>query len=151
MNTLAKAPTLRSIKIAHTVIWVFSVSCILAIWVSAWQAQYAHAALMIGSVLIEVIVLSLNDWRCPRIHCRAHKFELLHPVKSEGRRHDVRCYGLQHGLAPSAWISGGAAGDPGACQICVLRQSLIESWPRSLLCVALLTLDESDDETECNA
>jgi hypothetical protein len=67
VNTLVKAPPLRSIKIAHTVIWAFFVSCILAIWVFAWQAQYAYAALMIGIVLIEVTVLSLNDWSCPLI------------------------------------------------------------------------------------
>ena len=87
MNTLVKAPTLRSIKIAHTVIWAFFVLCILAIWVFAWQAQYTYAALMIGIVLIEVIVLSLNDWRCPLTSVaarytdeRAANFDIYLPV-----------------------------------------------------------------------
>jgi membrane-bound metal-dependent hydrolase YbcI (DUF457 family) len=56
---------LNAIKMVHTVVWAFFVSCIAAIFFFAWQAQYGFAALMIGIVLIEVVVLALNRWRCP--------------------------------------------------------------------------------------
>jgi len=87
MSPLVRAPTLRFIRFVHTVIWAFFVACILAIWVYAWQAQYAYAALTIGIVLIEVIVLSLNDWRCPLTAVaarytddRAANFDIYLPV-----------------------------------------------------------------------
>ena len=50
----------------------------------------------------------------------------LLPVKTKGNDHDVRCYGLQYGLAPSAWNNSGGARDRSARQICVLRQTVIE-------------------------
>src|ERR1700687_6043205 len=56
---------LTAIKAAHTIVWVFFVACILAVWVFAWEARYFHAALAIGIVLIEVIVLVLNGLHCP--------------------------------------------------------------------------------------
>ena len=72
---------------AHTAIWAFFVACILAIWVFALQARYGAAALMTGIVLIEVIVLSLNGWRCPLTavagrytHDRRANFDIYLPV-----------------------------------------------------------------------
>jgi hypothetical protein len=56
---------LVAIKAIHTVIWAFFVVCILAIWVFALRGDYAHAALAIGIVLVEVLVLILNGWNCP--------------------------------------------------------------------------------------
>jgi hypothetical protein len=56
---------LIAIKVAHTVVWVGFVGCIVAIWVFALQARLDAAALAIGVVLIEVAVLALNRWRCP--------------------------------------------------------------------------------------
>jgi hypothetical protein len=56
---------LNAIKIIYTVVWTFFVSCILAIWFFAWQAEYLYAVLSIGVVLVEVVVLALNRWRCP--------------------------------------------------------------------------------------
>ena len=55
----------------------------------------------------------------------SHKSKMLSPARSEGRDHDVRLYGLRHGMAPSPWDSGGAARDRSARQICFLRQTLI--------------------------
>jgi hypothetical protein len=57
--------TLIAIKLIHTAVWVFFVACIAAIYFFVIKSQYGHAALMIGIVLIEVIVLGLNGWRCP--------------------------------------------------------------------------------------
>lgn len=56
---------LVTIKVIHTVVWAFFVACILAIWVFALRSQYLHAALSIGVVLVEVLVLVLNGWQCP--------------------------------------------------------------------------------------
>lgn len=56
---------LTTIKIAHTIVWAFFVTCILAIWMFAWNGDVLHAALAIGIVLVEVAVLVLNRFQCP--------------------------------------------------------------------------------------
>ena len=56
---------LTLIKAGHTIVWTFFVACILAIWVFAWRADFLMAALSIGIVSVEVIVLACNNWRCP--------------------------------------------------------------------------------------
>ena len=49
MNTsLTIESTLNAIKIVHTVVWTAFVSCILAIWLFAWQAEFYYATLSIG-------------------------------------------------------------------------------------------------------
>jgi riboflavin transporter FmnP len=62
---MTSSESIDAIKIVHAVVWAFFVSCILAIWVFAWQADYVHAALSIGVVMVEVVMLVLNRWRCP--------------------------------------------------------------------------------------
>ena len=42
------------------VVWVFFVACIVAVWVFACNGKLLYAALSIGVVLIEVVVLVLN-------------------------------------------------------------------------------------------
>jgi len=56
---------LTAIKVAHTIVWGFFVACIVAIWVFAWRGKYLYAALAIGIVSIEVVVLVLNGMHCP--------------------------------------------------------------------------------------
>ncbi len=56
---------LMAIKFLHTVVWGFFVSCIAAIWVFAWRGQIPWAALSIGTVFIEVIILASNRLHCP--------------------------------------------------------------------------------------
>ena len=56
---------LRIIKIVHTVIWVFFASCIFAIPILAWYGEYRYAALFIGIVFVEIVVLVFNSWSCP--------------------------------------------------------------------------------------
>lgn len=56
---------LKAVKLVHTIVWAFFVSCIFAIWIFAWQADYAYAAFSIAVVFGEVLVLILNGWRCP--------------------------------------------------------------------------------------
>jgi hypothetical protein len=56
---------LRVIKLAHTVVWALLVAVILAIPVMAWQDRIAATAVLTGIMLVEVLVLVVNRWRCP--------------------------------------------------------------------------------------
>lgn len=56
---------LAAIKVAHTIVWLFFVACIVAIWAFAWSENLRHATWSIGIVLVEVIALAMNDLRCP--------------------------------------------------------------------------------------
>lgn len=46
-------------------IWAFFASCIFAIPVFAWRGQNRVAAVLIGVVFLEVVVLVVNRWHCP--------------------------------------------------------------------------------------
>jgi hypothetical protein len=56
---------LRLVKIVHTVIWTFFASCIIAIPLLARSGRFGAAAWLTGIVMIEVLVLVFNAWRCP--------------------------------------------------------------------------------------
>jgi hypothetical protein len=56
---------LRMVRMLHTVVWAFFVSCIFAIPVFAWRGNYGRALLFIGVVFIEVLIVVSNGWRCP--------------------------------------------------------------------------------------
>ena len=56
---------LKAIKAVHTIVWAFFAACIVAIpWVS-WRGKYRLGAWLAAIVLLEVVVLILNRWRCP--------------------------------------------------------------------------------------
>lgn len=57
--------SLRAVKVAHTVVWAFFAGCIFAVPVFAWRGDVRRAAVLIGVVCVEVLVLVLNRWRCP--------------------------------------------------------------------------------------
>jgi hypothetical protein len=59
------ASSLRTIKLAHTVVWAFFASSIVAIPVLAATGAYRPAFIFIGIVFVEVLVLVINGWRCP--------------------------------------------------------------------------------------
>lgn len=56
---------LRAVKLVHTVVWAFFVVCIIAIPVFGWMREYKRADVFTGIVLLEVLVLVVNRWRCP--------------------------------------------------------------------------------------
>ncbi len=56
---------LRAVKIVHTLVWAFFAGCILAIPVFCFLRQYGRAAVLIGIVFVEVLVLAWNQMRCP--------------------------------------------------------------------------------------
>lgn len=64
-STSSAANRLRTIKLLHTVVWVFFVACIVAIPVFAWADRFMPAAIFSGIVLFEVLVLLINGWHCP--------------------------------------------------------------------------------------
>ena len=59
------AVTLKTIKVAHTIVWAFFVSCILAIPVASWRGEHRTAAWFAAVVAFEVAILVANKWRCP--------------------------------------------------------------------------------------
>jgi hypothetical protein len=56
---------LRIVKIVHTVAWAFFASCVLLILVATARGRPDLAAVLIGIVAIESLVLVVNGWRCP--------------------------------------------------------------------------------------
>ncbi|MGE0354408.1 MAG: hypothetical protein AB7I33_02915 [Gemmatimonadales bacterium] len=62
---ISTARRLWMVKLAHTIVWAFFVGCIAAIPVFGWAGHYDRAFGLTGIVLIEVLVLGLNGWRCP--------------------------------------------------------------------------------------
>jgi hypothetical protein len=56
---------LRTVKLVHTGAWAFFASCVVGIPIAAWQQRFGLAAVLIGLVALESLVLVLNSWRCP--------------------------------------------------------------------------------------
>jgi hypothetical protein len=63
---------LQVVKIIHTVIWAFFAGCIVAIPFLGWFGMYGYAALLTGIVLVEILIVVLNGWRCPLTDVAAH-------------------------------------------------------------------------------
>ncbi|HHP7239666.1 hypothetical protein [Longibacter sp.] len=66
---------LRTIKVVHTIAWAFFAGCILAIPVYAKHGAFDTAGILIAVVLMEVLVLALNQGRCPLTGVAAHYTE----------------------------------------------------------------------------
>jgi len=62
---MTPAVALRTVKVVHTIAWAFFAGCILAIPVFAEKGAFGTAGILIAFVLLEVLVLALNRWRCP--------------------------------------------------------------------------------------
>lgn len=62
---LSTGHRLRAIKTFHTLIWVLLAGCVSAIPILALNGNFAPAAILIGVVWIEVLVLYFNEGRCP--------------------------------------------------------------------------------------
>ena len=56
---------LRLVRTLHTVIWAFFVGCILGAPIAAWSGNFVLAAVLIGFVAVEALVLLSNRWTCP--------------------------------------------------------------------------------------
>jgi hypothetical protein len=56
---------LTIIKISHTIVWAIFATCIILIWAFAFFRAYKEAFLAISVIMIEVIILAINGWKCP--------------------------------------------------------------------------------------
>lgn len=56
---------LALVKALHTAIWMFFVACIVGAPLAAWHGDFRLAAILIGLVAIEGLVLLANRWSCP--------------------------------------------------------------------------------------
>ena len=67
---LVSAPSERRsalvwIKLLHTAVWLFFAGCILAIPLAGALHRFRWAAVLMGMVLVECLVLALNRGTCP--------------------------------------------------------------------------------------
>jgi hypothetical protein len=56
---------LRAVKWVHTIVWAFFASVVLAIPVAAWQRRFQLWFWLSAIVMVEVVVLAVNRFRCP--------------------------------------------------------------------------------------
>ena len=63
--SLTKVNRLVTLKLLHTAVWLFFVSCIAAIPIAGAGRHFQLAATLSGLVLIECAVLAANRGRCP--------------------------------------------------------------------------------------
>lgn len=56
---------LRTVRAVHTVAWAVLAGCVVAIGPLAWARQWTAALAVSLVVLVEVLVLAMNGWRCP--------------------------------------------------------------------------------------
>lgn len=64
-NQSTVSHALRAVKIVHTLAWAIFAGCIVALPVAAYLKNFQLAALLIAIVLVEVVVLIANRFRCP--------------------------------------------------------------------------------------
>ena len=56
---------LETVKAVHTLAWAFFAGCIVAIPFATYAGNFYAAFVLIGIVLVEVLILVVNSWRCP--------------------------------------------------------------------------------------
>jgi len=57
--------SLLLVKLVHTLAWALFAGCIVAIPYAAVREAFGVAFALIAVVLVEVVVLACNRWRCP--------------------------------------------------------------------------------------
>lgn len=69
---------LRTVKIVHTLAWAVFAGCIVVIPWLASMRQFERAFVLIGFVMLEVLVLVVNRFRCPLTNVAARYTEDRH-------------------------------------------------------------------------
>lgn len=64
-RTVHDTARLRIVKIIHTLAWAFFASCVVLIPVAAAFGRLDLAAVLIGCVAVETLILLVNGMRCP--------------------------------------------------------------------------------------
>jgi hypothetical protein len=97
------ARALVVVKIAHTAAWAFFGGCVLVIPVASWQGHHAAAGWLAFIVLLEVVILIVNGWRCPLTALAARftedrndNFDIYLPLWLA--RHNKLIFGVLYGL-----------------------------------------------------
>ena len=62
---MAHTVVLKAIKVLHSIVWALFAGCILAIPIASLYGDNRAALWLAAIVLVEVVVLALNKWRCP--------------------------------------------------------------------------------------
>jgi hypothetical protein len=100
------------VKLVHTVVWAVLAACVLAIPVAAHLGRLDAAMVLIVIVLVEVLVLLLNRWRCPLTGvaarytaARADNFDIYLPAWLA--RHNKTIFGTLFviGSAYTSWLA----------------------------------------------
>ena len=104
---------LAVVKMAHTVVWALFAVGILAIPVVALAHYFQLAAWLTAAVLVEVVVLFANRWRCPLSDVaarftadRADNFDIYLPLVLA--RYNKQIFGplfvVGAAIARAAWL-----------------------------------------------
>lgn len=115
VRPLAPDDTLHWVKLVHTAVWAVLGGCVLAIPMAVFPARLDVAAVLIGLVLCEVLVLAHNGMRCPLTDIagrytaeRQANFDIYLPLWLA--RNNQRLFGTLYGLgvayAVAAWWAG---------------------------------------------
>jgi hypothetical protein len=62
---MSPSAALQIVKIVHTLAWAFFAACIVAIPFTTYAGEFFASFVMIAIVLVEVLILVVNGWRCP--------------------------------------------------------------------------------------
>lgn len=112
------ATRLRQVRMLHTVVWAFFASCVFGILFAAARRELGVAAVLIGLVALESLVLAFNHWRCPLTDvaaryttARQDNFDIFLPLWLA--RYNKQIFGALYviGIVWTAlvWLGGGAA------------------------------------------
>lgn len=75
---MSPSAALQVVKIVHTVAWAFLAGCIVAIPFATYAGNFFVSFVLIAIVLVEVVVLVVNGWRCPLTDVAARYTEDRH-------------------------------------------------------------------------
>lgn len=75
---MSPSTALHVVKIVHTVAWAFLAGCIVAIPFATYAGNFFLSFVLIAIVLVEVVVLVVNGWRCPLTDVAARYTEDRH-------------------------------------------------------------------------
>ena len=64
-NSAANPLALRAVKLVHTLAWELFAGCIVALPAAAYFRDFRLAVILIAIVLVEVVVLFADRFRCP--------------------------------------------------------------------------------------
>lgn len=101
---------LTTVKVVHTIAWAFFAGCIVLIPIATAARQLETAAILIGVVFVEVLILLGFGWNCPLTllagrytEDRHDNFDIYLPLWLA--RYNKRIFGTLYvaGIVVTAW------------------------------------------------